>query len=624
MILNPRTPIAALLIGCLGCGGGDESQTRQYAAPSDPASCPSVAAEKKVLARSRLAPYPRPISCAFRPRPSLLDPLTGRFLHTGRAVPQLGMPNVSRRDFTLPERPEPRQIVTPRPAIRDVRPPGEIRVLILLVDFNDNPHDSGIPVSKIEDTFVGSISTGSMREYYEEVSYGKLKLSGQAFGWRFITTSSSSKCGSTPIYSCYVNESCGEGSGLCPSEPNSLTLARDAVKEFDSTVNFSQFDGNGDGFVDALMVVHPGLGGEESSLKRDLWSSMTMLSNSPVVDGVRVRDFIVVPERSCTGPARDPCSQKGSVNIGVIAHEFGHILQLPDLYDTGRGSSDGVGIYSIMGTGAYGPDNESPFKPTHFLAWEKALLGWLTPRTLAKDDCDARLMPVETNEDAIRIDANGPDDSQYFLLENRQPVGFDSRMSGKGLLITHIDEKVCEAGFDDNTVNADPKHKCVDVEEAHGGTQQLDADEREHNQGTAEDFFPGPKGTKTEFKRDSDPSSAPYIDGLRKDSGANVALTNIRLDGSDVRLCASGAAAGCPAASETDISTAPETAIGKGTESTNSTGAGSGASTPVSKPASEPAWGCTAYSFSSSGTGGLFDLLAPLAAWLFLRRRRSG
>src|SRR5687767_7895356 len=65
--------------------------------------------------------------------------------------------------------------------------------------------------------------------------------------------------------------------------------------------------------------------------------------------------------------------------VGVFAHEFGHDLGLPDLYNTGGGPDNGVAFWSLMSAGSWASDSANAIgdKPVHMGAWEKLALGWL-------------------------------------------------------------------------------------------------------------------------------------------------------------------------------------------------------------------------------------------------------
>jgi M6 family metalloprotease-like protein len=88
------------------------------------------------------------------------------------------------------------------------------------------------------------------------------------------------------------------------------------------------------------------------------------------------RKYHTEPERR--GFDNDPGSQ-GITRIGVICHENGHFLDLPDLYDYG-GDSAGVGNFCLMAGGSWNGNYGT--QPAHMSAWCKKILGWLTPTTL--------------------------------------------------------------------------------------------------------------------------------------------------------------------------------------------------------------------------------------------------
>ena len=69
--------------------------------------------------------------------------------------------------------------------------------------------------------------------------------------------------------------------------------------------------------------------------------------------------------------------------VGVFAHEFGHDLGLPDLYDTSGntgGAEKSTGFWTLYSQGSYGstgkPADGIGTKPIHMSAYEKIYLGW--------------------------------------------------------------------------------------------------------------------------------------------------------------------------------------------------------------------------------------------------------
>jgi hypothetical protein len=129
--------------------------------------------------------------------------------------------------------------------------------------------------------------------------------------------------------------------------------------------------------------------------------------------------------------------------MGVFAHEYGHALGLPDLYDTDY-SSEGDGRWTVMAAGSWNKVARNGDRPAHFDAWSKYFLGWVTPTRLTATAMGTPFGQVETESGIYQI-RNGtpqPATGEYFLLENRQKTGstFDAGLPSSGLLVWHIDE----------------------------------------------------------------------------------------------------------------------------------------------------------------------------------------
>ncbi len=219
------------------------------------------------------------------------------------------------------------------------------------------------------------------------------------------------------------------------------------------------------------------------------------VTQTPSANGgqVLIDDFAIVAALGCDAQ---------HVNqIGIFAHELGHGFGLPDLYAVGR-SHAGVGRWGLMGSGAWGCTGG--MRPCHMTAWSKEALGWANVTTLAPD-ADLGMItldPVETSADVIRIDA-GDGSGDYYLLENRQPLGFDVNLFSPGLLVWQIDVDMVGIRWASNNVNARPERMGVWLRQGDGENDLALGNQR----GDDGDPFPGSTG-QTQFTAGSLPAAS--------------------------------------------------------------------------------------------------------------------
>jgi M6 family metalloprotease-like protein len=379
---------------------------------------------------------------------------------------------------------------------------------VLLIDYADlsaaHPRESFQ-----REIFDGPHSTGTVQDYFHEASRDTFTVDGDVYGWY-----------GAPNDRAYYSSNGNWGLGIDSYPNNAAGLVVAALERADPEVDFSLYDNDSDNEVDALVVIHAGEGAEGSASGYDIWShnwdlsSWTGVSAYTTDDGVVVDTYIICPEISSIVAG-------GLIEIGVICHELGHTFGLPDLYDTTPYTwpdSDGIGNYGLMSFGSWGGDGNSPQYPVHLCAWSKKFLGWVDPISITGSLGNISLDPVETGGEVYMIGASNPiDTTEYFLLENRQQIGFDQSYpaGSHGLLIWHIDEEVIAAGLPSNTVNGDVNHKGVDLEEA-DGLNHLDVGS-DWNRGDAGDFYPGSTVNRV-FDAQSNPNSDSY-DGSETEVG---------------------------------------------------------------------------------------------------------
>lgn len=342
---------------------------------------------------------------------------------------------------------------------------GRLRYPVILINFNDT-----------EITFDNeSIAVGMMekvRDYYFEISEGQLELEFEVVGWYTAAED----------HDYYGYDLWRKGNDAHPQE-----LVAEAVEASDPFIDFSRFDNDGNGSVDNVIVIHQGTGQEMSGEATDIWSHSWSI-NSVQKDGVWISSYTIQPEL---------IDNDEIATIGVLCHELGHALGLPDLYDTDS-SSWAVGDWGLMAHGTWNYLNRPGDSPAHMTGWSKKKLGWLEPVALNNFAGNLQISPVEENGNVYIYENPERPGIEYFLLENRQQIGYDSALPGEGLLIYHVDES--------SSQNND-SHRKVDIEEADNDCS-LDATDTA-DRGSTGDPYPGVTINK-EFSSTSYPSSDFY------------------------------------------------------------------------------------------------------------------
>ena len=265
------------------------------------------------------------------------------------------------------------------------------------------------------------ISGYTMKSMYEEMSRGAYTVTGAATPW--ITVPHSEAYYGASL--CFQNEAGEYEAGAIqdmqghpenPLGPGQLPIdAVAALADADPDFPWADYDiedqgdrdGDGnvlepDGVIDHVVLVHAGEdksggGGEEGTYA--IWAHSSAVAGGAPIPGtdLMLSNYIVQPEDS---------------GVGVFAHEYGHDLGLPDLYDTsGVGDSD-VDFWDLMSSGSHsGPIFQS--MPTHMGLWDKWVLGWADPVEINPGD-DATTVkvgqtsrPKKGTEDGVKI--NLPD-----------------------------------------------------------------------------------------------------------------------------------------------------------------------------------------------------------------------
>ncbi|HET7024965.1 MAG TPA: M6 family metalloprotease domain-containing protein [Gemmatimonadales bacterium] len=348
----------------------------------------------------------------------------------------------------------------------------------------------------------------SLRTYYQALSNGRFDITGDIHDWVTLSQDSS-----------YYGAGCS--AIYCTTGMAHLYQGLvEAITKDSAGVDWSQYDSNNDGVVDFVIFVQPLTGAEcIGSSTNHIWAhrySLAGLAQSGSVFGggpfvtntpwpghpgqfITIDDYTVQSGQGGLGS----CTAGQLMPIGTVAHETGHTFGLPDLYDTDQNAStatEGIGSWSLMSSGNY----TVPESPSFYDAWSRFYMGWATFDTVATS-ATTTLGPVETSDTVLYVQSTSP--TEFYLLENRQPLKSDSGMinpnlgsqiKGPGLLVFHVDQTIMNAGMANNDVNS---------QAAHGGNEALELVQADgldqlrtpgaSNRGDAGDPYPGTSNSHT-------------------------------------------------------------------------------------------------------------------------------
>ncbi len=285
--------------------------------------------------------------------------------------------------------------------------------------------------------FSGAPGAISMRNYYIEQSSNRYTVNGDVTNWVLVPYNEArygtNACGSIVCSTVwrFVNDSTD---AWYTAQLGSMTAAQiDAyLSQYDVWDRYD-YDGDGnfnepDGYLDHFQSIHAGEGEETGGGAQGtdaIWSHRWYAwfsANGP--DGAGPHGFGGLQIGSSSYWIGDYTVEPENGGVGVFAHEFGHDLGLPDLYDTSGntgGAENSTGFWTLYSSGSYGssgiPADGIGTKPVHMSAYEKILLGWSNYQLVGYGQTRSlKLGPAETNTKQAQ---------QLVVLLPDKPVSFN-------------------------------------------------------------------------------------------------------------------------------------------------------------------------------------------------------
>jgi len=335
---------------------------------------------------------------------------------------------------------------------------GKQKVLVLMAEFADvkftysrNDIDSLLNSDNILSKRSNVKSYSSVAKYFNDCSDGQFQPEFDVFGPYTLSSNMAVYGAGNDNMSLFIPEVCN----LANSE-----------------VDFSEYDADGDGYVDLVYIIYAGYSANWTQNGDDcIWPKSGPASNTTTnygtYDGKTVFRYGVNGELLAYEGIVDTSGKPYLNGIGVFCHEFSHTMGMPDFYPTTRWTTYYNGKYyadcnkydnqsledwDLMDNGE---NSVNGCWPPMYTAFERELMGWTTIDVLDTPS-DITLTPLIHGGKAYKI-LNENDDNEYWILEaistDATSEGWQQHMPGMGMTITHVNYNASTFDLYSNSVN---------------------------------------------------------------------------------------------------------------------------------------------------------------------------
>lgn len=328
----------------------------------------------------------------------------------------------------------------------------KFRGLVILVNYSDkkfsysNAHEQFTDMITKRD-YTGfmnnaqiptkEVYTGSVRDYFYDQSRGIFDPNFDVVG---------------PVD---INLTC-----TSPRQTSNMgSVLKAVINAADPLVDFKNYDTDGDGQVDMFYIIFAGYGSNYSGNNSYyVWPH----ASSATYYGIRA-DGVALGRYACSTELGGWEGRSTYIDgIGVVCHEFSHVLGLMDEYDTdyesGGGQSVDPGDWSVMAGGSYLNKSRTPVGYSLFQRYQS---GFVNPKVI-KEAGIYELRDIDLTNDGYRI--NTPEPKEYFLLENRRKTGskWNCYGPGEGMLVFRVDS-TNPSVWSSNKINSNPAHNYYEL-----------------------------------------------------------------------------------------------------------------------------------------------------------------
>ncbi|MDQ7788010.1 MAG: hypothetical protein RDU01_10410 [Thermodesulfovibrionales bacterium] len=297
--------------------------------------------------------------------------------------------------------------------------------IIIIVEFSDVQHD-------INRDFVQKRFAHDLNNYVQQMSYNKVSLDIDVTKkWYTLPNS--------------INQYRISSRNLEVDKSRVKKIIYDAINLADGDVDFSQYS-----FAAIVMGAKLkeygmiGLCGYPGMLGWGTEDILKTKSGQLVKGGVAIFSF--------------------QAHLGTLFHDIAHILggvkggkrMVPCLYDHDLQAKPGpmreTFVDATINMGFWDPMSCHYFRrelpPPGISTWTKIRLNWIQPskiRVIKKGEkAEFILGPLEDGSSEILAAKIPISENTYYLIENRQPLGYDKNLPGSGVLIMYADDRIPE------------------------------------------------------------------------------------------------------------------------------------------------------------------------------------
>lgn len=383
---------------------------------------------------------------------------------------------------------------------------GSPKAIVILAQYNDTPFTLTNPRQSFQQFLNGEgepvdyehskgRNASSVKQYFKDMSFGKFIPQFDVYGPVTL-----------PHELAYYGGTDPNGGGEKFSE-----LITDACRLMDDSLNFANYDANGDGYADLVYVVYSGYGQNMGAPNNTMWPKAGWIYSTPSFDGKKIYRAGISNELIGN---RNTSATKMISGIGLFCHEFSHCMGLPDFYPTlasARGDNQGMEAWSLMDDGEY---TANGWWPTAYTAWEREAMGWMTIDDLTTAQ-QIELQTIDNKGKAYRIyNDNDPSTKDYYIVQNIQAEHWNAGLKSHGLLVYHVNYKASAFKLSSNSVNNVKGKPRMTVIPADGLLySSYNGDRKKYREYLKGDLFPGTKNVTKLTDANNLPNYAPWTGG---------------------------------------------------------------------------------------------------------------